>query len=91
LGDHIKKDEMDGTCSTHARDVNSHKILVGKPEEKRPLGRNGRKSVPNTEVDLKEIGCEVRTGFKRLSPIKTGNFLDQMSDYHFKDGFTPSS
>jgi hypothetical protein len=37
---HIKKDEMDKVCSKHGkvRDV-YNKILVGKPEGKRPLGR----------------------------------------------------
>jgi hypothetical protein len=32
---------MSGECSTHGRDEKSLKILVGKPEGKRPLGRLG--------------------------------------------------
>jgi hypothetical protein len=35
----IAEDEIGGTCSTHARDKNAHKTLVGKPEGKRPLRR----------------------------------------------------
>jgi hypothetical protein len=37
---HIKKDEMDKVCSKHGKVRNVYnKILVGKPEGKRPLGR----------------------------------------------------
>ena len=37
-GDKIEKIEMGGTCCTYGRrDV--HKVLVGKPDGKRPLGR----------------------------------------------------
>jgi hypothetical protein len=32
---------------------NAYRILVGKPEEKRPLGRPRRKWVDNIKMDLK--------------------------------------
>jgi hypothetical protein len=32
------------------------KLLVGKPEEKRPLGRPRRRWVDNIKMDLVEIG-----------------------------------
>jgi hypothetical protein len=35
--------------------MNSYRILVGKPEGKRPLGRPGRMWVGNIEMDLREI------------------------------------
>jgi hypothetical protein len=35
---------------------NVYRILVGKPEGKRPLGRPRRWWVDNTKMDLKEIG-----------------------------------
>jgi hypothetical protein len=35
---------------------NVYRILVGKPEEKRPLGRQRRRWVNNIEMDLREIG-----------------------------------
>jgi hypothetical protein len=38
---------------------NAYRILVGKPEEKRPLGRPRRRWVGNIEMDLREIGCNV--------------------------------
>jgi hypothetical protein len=35
----IKEYEMGEACSMHKRDENEYKILVGKPEVKRPPGR----------------------------------------------------
>jgi hypothetical protein len=37
---------------------NAHKILVGKPEGKRPLGKSSRRWEDNIKMDLNEIGCE---------------------------------
>jgi hypothetical protein len=38
---------------------NAHIILVGKPEEKRPLGRPRRRWVENVKMALGEIGWDV--------------------------------
>jgi hypothetical protein len=35
---------------------NAYKILAGKPEGKRPLGRPRRRWVDNIKMDLREIG-----------------------------------
>jgi hypothetical protein len=35
---------------------NAYRILVGKPEEKRQLGRPKRRYVNNNKLDLTEIG-----------------------------------
>jgi len=34
-----------------------HRVLVGKPEGKRPLGRPRRRWENNTNMDLQEVGC----------------------------------
>jgi len=34
-----------------------YRVLVGKPEGKRPLGRPRRRSVDNIRMDLQEVGC----------------------------------
>ena len=34
------------------------RFLVGKPEEKRPLGRPRRRWENNIKMDLQEVGCE---------------------------------
>jgi hypothetical protein len=38
---------MGRTCSTNRKKVNANRILVGKPEGKRPLGRPRRRYVDN--------------------------------------------
>ena len=42
LGDQIEKNEMGGACSTYGETRGKYRVLVGKPEEKRPLGRPRR-------------------------------------------------
>jgi hypothetical protein len=37
---------------------NAYRILVGKPEGKRPLGRPRRRWVDNIKIDHKEIGWD---------------------------------
>jgi hypothetical protein len=37
---------------------NAYRILVGKPERKRPLGRTRGRSVANIKMDLREIGWD---------------------------------
>ena len=34
-----------------------YRFLLGKPEEKRPLGRPRRRWVDNIRMDLQEVGC----------------------------------
>ena len=34
-----------------------YRVLVGKPEGKRPLGRPRRRWVDNVGMDLQEVGC----------------------------------
>jgi len=34
-----------------------YRVLVGKPEGSRPLGRPRRRRVDNIRVDLQEVGC----------------------------------
>jgi hypothetical protein len=36
---HVKEDEKGRTCSTNGEKINVYRILVGKPEGKRLLGR----------------------------------------------------
>jgi hypothetical protein len=45
-----------GACSPNGEKRNAYRLLVGKPEGKRPLGRQRCRWVENIEVDLLEIG-----------------------------------
>jgi hypothetical protein len=40
------------------RNIGVYRILVGKPEGKRPLGRRRRSWVDNIKIDLREIGWD---------------------------------
>ena len=39
---------------------NAYRVLVGKPEGKRPLGRPRYRWKDNIKMDLREVGCDSR-------------------------------
>jgi hypothetical protein len=47
---------MGRACSTNGAKRNAYRILVGKPEGKRPLGGPRRRWDDNIKLDLREIG-----------------------------------
>jgi hypothetical protein len=47
---------MGGACSTNGEKRDAYRLLVGKLEGKRPLGRPRRKWMDNIKMDLGEIG-----------------------------------
>jgi hypothetical protein len=47
---------MDGALERMGEKRNAYRILVGKPEGKRPLGRPKRKWMDNIKMDFREIG-----------------------------------
>jgi hypothetical protein len=49
---------MGGACSTNGEKKNACRILVGKPERKRPLGRPRLRWVDNIKLDLREVGWD---------------------------------
>jgi len=49
---------MKSTCSTHGRNEKANKILVAKPERKRPLRRSRRRWKDNIRMNLRNIGWE---------------------------------
>jgi hypothetical protein len=46
---------MDGACSTNEEKMKAYRLLVGKLEGKRPLGRPSRSWVDNIKMDLLEM------------------------------------
>ena len=51
-----------------------YRVLVGKPEGKRPLVRSRRSWEDNIKMDLQELGCEAWTGLIWLR-MGTGGLL----------------
>jgi hypothetical protein len=47
---------MGGPCSRNVETRIAYRLLVGRPEEKRPLGRPRRRWVDNIRMDLGEVG-----------------------------------
>ena len=46
-----------GHVARMGEDRGVYRVLVGKPEGKRPLGRPRRRWVDNIRTDLQEVGC----------------------------------
>ena len=46
-----------GHVARMAEERGVYRVLVRKPEEKRPLGRPRRRWVDNIRMDLQEVGC----------------------------------
>jgi len=63
-----------------------YRVLVGKPEGKRPLGRPRRRRVDNIRTDLQEAGCgymdwigladSCECGNEPSGSVKCGEFLN---------------
>jgi hypothetical protein len=48
---------MGGACSAYGERRGVYRILVGKPEGKKPPGRPRLRWVDNIKIDLQEVGC----------------------------------
>ena len=48
---------MGRACGAYGEERGAYRVLVGKPEGKRPLGRPRRRRVDNIRMDLQEVGC----------------------------------
>jgi len=47
---------MGGACGAYGEGRGVHRVLVAKPEGKRPLGRPRRRWEDNIKMDLREVG-----------------------------------
>jgi hypothetical protein len=51
---------MSGACSMNGKKKNACRLLVGKAEGKRPLGKPRRRCLDNIRMDLLELGwCDI--------------------------------
>ena len=64
-----------GHVARMGEDRGMHRVLVGKPEGKRPLGRPRRRREDNIKMDLQEVGGVVGTGWSWLRVGMDGGHL----------------
>jgi hypothetical protein len=57
---------MGEACSTYGEGRGVYRVLVGKPEGKRPLGRLRRRWEDNVRMDLQEVGVRTGLGWLRI-------------------------
>jgi hypothetical protein len=50
---------VDGACGTNGGEEERNRLLIRKPERKRPLGRPRLRWIGNIKIDLLEIGLNV--------------------------------
>ena len=62
---------MGRACGAYGGDREVHRVLVGKPEGKRPLGRPRRRWEDNINMDLQEVGW-VRGDWMELAQDRGG-------------------
>ena len=55
-GGKIQTNEMGRACGAYGEGRGVHRVLVGKPEGKRLLGRQRRRWEDNIKMDLREVG-----------------------------------
>jgi hypothetical protein len=85
--------QMGRACGAYGEDRGVHRVSVGKPEGKRPLGRPRRRWEDNIKLDLQKLGRDgVGSGWGQVtgtcgcgeefsSPINAGNFLTSCKVY----------
>jgi hypothetical protein len=68
---------MGRACSRNGEKRNAYRILVVKPEGKRPLGRSRRRWMGNMKMDLSEMGWDgmVWTGLIWLKIGSSGGLV----------------
>jgi len=65
---------MGGACGTYGREESGYRVMIEKPEKKKPLGRPRCKWEDNIKTDLQEVRWGAWTGFIWLS-VGTGGGL----------------
>ena len=97
MGDKIEKNEMGWACGANGGGEGVYRVLLGKPEVRRPLGRPRRRWVDNIRMDFQEVGCGYMDWIGRAQdrdrwrsavmnlrvPLNAGNFLTSCKPVSF--------
>jgi hypothetical protein len=70
-GDKIEKIEMGGACRAYGEWRGVYRVLMGKPEGRRPLGRLRRRWEDNIKKYLQEVECGSMDWIE-LAPYRDG-------------------
>ena len=62
MGDQIEKNEIGGHVACNGERRLIYRVLVGKPEGKKPLGRHRHRWKDIIKMDIQEVGWRARTG-----------------------------
>jgi hypothetical protein len=71
----VNEDEMGKECSMHEKKRTAYRILMGKPEGKRPLGIPRRRWEDDIKMDLRETRWNGMTGLIWLRIGTSGGLL----------------
>jgi hypothetical protein len=74
-GDYIKEDEVGRTCGTHGKWRGVYRVLVGRPEDKRPLGRPRSRWEDKIRWTFGRKESMGRTGFSWLRIGSSGGLV----------------
>ena len=72
--DQVKTTEIGGAYSTYVESRGAYRVLLGKPEERRPLGRPRLRWEDNIKLDVVDVEWEAWSGLILLR-IGTGGRL----------------
>ena len=62
----MEKNEMGWACGAYGCGEGVYRVLVGKPEGRRPLGRTRRRWMDNIRTDLQDVGIWTGLGWPRI-------------------------
>jgi hypothetical protein len=54
----MEKNEVGEACKTYGESIGVYRVLVGKPERSKSLGRPRRRWEENIKMDLQEVGSK---------------------------------
>jgi hypothetical protein len=74
-GSQVTKTERGMECSTYGGSRGTHRVLVGKPEGMKQLGRARRRWEDNSKMDLREMEWGPRTESIWLKIQRRGGLL----------------
>ena len=62
----MEKNEMGWACGAYGCGEGVYRVLVGKPEGRRPLGRTRRRWMDNIRTHLQDVGIWTGLGWPRI-------------------------